>query len=48
MNEGYTLSKTLVGYLLRKFLKLDLLGLNLGAFLIAISVANKINALHIN
>ena len=31
MNEGNTLSKILVRYLLKK-LKLDFLGLNLGAF----------------
>ena len=45
MNEGHTIFKTLVEYLLRKFLKLDFQGLNLGAVLIAISVANKIDAL---
>ena len=38
MNEGHALSKTLVGYLLREFLKLDFLGLNFGAFLVVIEL----------
>ena len=42
MNEGNALSSTLVGYPLKKFLKLDLLSFTLGAFII---LTNKMHAL---